>query len=190
MERPSSPSHQATWWPLDKPERDLEWYRPDPRRRLFRPWAYGVLLVCLGAFLCALFFAQVLPEPGAAILLFSGLGSILGGLLTFVLSALKILQDETCVALRVEGVLYREISGQIHQFPWAEIDDVTAAEDSALHLLISVEGRVRPERLRVAGLRLNAQALAARILEVRRQILLGLDPKKIPPLTPAVKQSR
>lgn len=178
----SSPEHApgqdaGERWRFDQPEREVEWYRPDPRRRLFRPWLFAVCLVCTGALACALFFINALPEPGAAFLLFCGLGAILGGMLTIVLSALKVLEDETCISLREEGLLYRDCSGEIQQFPWELLDEVSLDRDRRGFITLRIEGRAGYSRLQATSMQRSPEALVERIREVQRHLLLGLDLK-------------
>ena len=79
--------------PTETEKRELKeavaWLRPDPRQRLYPAWGLGVLLLIVGSTCCGIFFHQAIPD--SALLLMVGLGSVLCGMLTMVVSALKVL---------------------------------------------------------------------------------------------------
>ena len=116
-------------WCQEDPRQALVWLRPDPRKRLFAPWLIGVSLLILGALLCALFFAQVFKQFELLFLL-GGLLCILSGMLTMVIHALKVLQDEKCLALLPIGILYKKSCGYTHKIPWHTIDQIHLSADS------------------------------------------------------------
>ena len=63
----------------------VAWLRPDPRQRLYPAWTLGVTLIIVGCGCCGLFFHQAIPDAIALLLI--GLGAVLSGMLTMVVSA-------------------------------------------------------------------------------------------------------
>ena len=116
-------------WCQKDPRQALLWLRPDPRKRLFFPWITGVSLLLLGMILCGFFFTQTFRQVELLFLL-GGLLCILAGMLTMVIHALKVLQDERCLALLPIGILYKKSCGHTYKIPWHTIDKIHLSEGS------------------------------------------------------------
>lgn len=160
-------------------DKDIEWFRPDPRRRLVPLWGKGSVVMIAGWVLTG-YALLALNRPGAGedpLLLTSltvGLLLILVTMLRVVFRTVRILGDETCVGLRTDGLLHRSAEGEITIIPWRAIDEI-AGDDQHHRLTIITE---LPELAELvvdtAGLDLKAESLAQRLFEARRRALMGL----------------
>ncbi|MCB9527373.1 MAG: hypothetical protein H6701_03090 [Myxococcales bacterium] len=151
--------------------KDIEWFRPDPRRRLLVPWSLGAAVMTLGLCLTAFAFTRLgTDEALGLVALGGGIACVAAGMLTFVGAALRVLADDTCVGLRVDGLLFRRGGEVARLWPWEAVGEVRVGEGA---LLIEVDGG---EVLRVADAfaALDAVAIAEKIRVTRRRALMGL----------------
>lgn len=155
-------------------DKDIEWFRPDPRRRLLPVWIKGGLAMALGFSLCGYGFLRLNQGEEAGPLAALGVGLILimlgmGGVVFF---TVRVLSDETCVGLRVDGLLRRTRGGEILVVPWAAIDEIQAEGDQ-IRVVTDLEA-VGSLLLPTTHLDLDASTLAQRLAETRRKALMGL----------------
>ncbi|MEZ4472779.1 MAG: hypothetical protein R3F60_18740 [bacterium] len=164
--------------PDDDPALNLEWFRPDPRPRLYRTYGVGVALILAGALLCGWAFLGLRapgPEEGrAAIVMIVGLLLTAGGMLLMVRRVLLVLADDTCLVLRVDGLRF-DRAGARTLVPWTAIDRVEAVGD---RLRIETDDpRLGVVEIGTRFTDLSAAEVARRIGETRRRALMGLLPR-------------
>lgn len=155
---------------------NLEWFRPDPRPRLYRTYAIGVLLLLIGMGCCAAGFLGLRTGAGGSeaaytALMLAGLTAVASAMVLFVRRALWVLADETCLILRVDGVRF-ERSGASTQVPWEVIDAVRADGDAVF--ISTDDARLGEIRVRARFTDIDARELARRIEATRRRALMGL----------------
>lgn len=180
------------------PEQEIRelrgWLRPDPRRRLLPAWGLGVVLILLGAFICAYFFHRdtrsPLPdEDGLILWLIMGLLSVLCGMLTMVLSALFVLQDNRSLGFREDGLVYRSIDGAEQCFLWVNIQNMTPDQPKSIDLLLQGGQHAN---LRLDWLDVDMHLLTDALQRAQQSFLLGttyslfdhLSDLEIPPCLP------
>lgn len=156
-------------------EQDIEWFRPDPRRRLYPMWAISAVLMAGGILVCAWSFVRIARGQEDALALTGlivGLLTVLAAMGRVVFLTVRVLSNETCVGLRVDGLVHRDRAGTTTVMPWSAIDSVRG-EGARLVLYTDEQG---PGVLEVPteGMDLSAQDLSARILDTRRKALMGL----------------
>ena len=165
----------------DELDHIIGWLRPDPRRRLIPAWGLAVLLVLIGAGLCAVFFlseetgGRVKVGEAAPILLFGGLLSILLGMLTMVVNAIKVLQDERSVAFLSDGLLYSDVRGEISEMLWRDVESVKVSEPSSLRAALEVSLHSgRYVTLRLEWLNVDLELFKRLLLDEQRRYLMGV----------------
>lgn len=162
----------------------IGWLRPDPRQRLIPAWGLGVLLVLIGAGLCAVFFLS--DETGGRVevgsagpwLLFGGLGSVLLGMLTMVINAIKVLQDERSLAFLVEGLEYTDVIGRSTELLWREVEEISIKEHARGALEVTLSDQ-RTVTMRLEWLKVELTSLRAALLAEQRRYLMGV-PHQVP----------
>lgn len=135
------------------------------------PWSVGIAVLTLGVVTTAFGFARLRTDEALGLTaLVAGLLCVVGGMLTFVIAALRVLADDTCIGLRVDGVLYRRGGGVARLVAWEAVDAVRVDGEA---LIVEVEGG---EAWRVvdAFADITAAELAERIRATRRRALMGL----------------
>ena len=147
----------------------IAWLRPDPRQRLYPAWTLGVTLVLVGCGCCGLFFHQAIPDAVALLLI--GLGAVLSGMLTMVISALKVLSDNTCLLWTAKSVIYRDQNARRTELPWDEINEIRC-EPSLEYLELS--SRLGFLKVHLTSMRLDPTQLCKILIEERRRALMGL----------------
>ncbi len=152
-------------------DKDIEWFRPDPRRRLMPAWIIGSGLLGLGLVATTYGFSQLGRDDHLGLLgLVVGLSCVACGMLTFTVSALRVLADDTCLGLRVDGLLYRR-GGEIARIiPWHAVGEATADDDG---LAVPVQGG-DDLRIRAPFADIEHAEIAERIATTRRRALMGL----------------
>lgn len=152
-------------------DKDIEWFRPDPRRRLMPAWIVGSCLLGLGLASTTYGFSQLGRDDHLGLLgLVVGLSCVACGMLTFTVSALRVLADDTCLGLRVDGLLYRRGGEIARVIPWEALGQVTA-EDAGLR--VRVDGDT-PLLIRTPFADVEHGEIARRIMATRRRALMGL----------------
>ncbi len=151
---------------------DVEWFRPDPRRRLAAPWAAAVLLVTAGSLAAAhgihRLHGPLNTDAFALTMLIVGLGAVAGGMVLAVAAAVWVLSDDTCVGVRVDGVLVRRRQGEAVLVPWGVVRDA-AVRDGQVELLTD-DAPVRLPACRGV----DPAALRDRLRAAHRRVLLGV----------------
>lgn len=156
---------------LAEHHKDIEWFRPDPKRRLLPAWIVGSCLLGLGLVATTYGFSHLGKDEQLGLLgLVIGLSCVASGMLTFTVSALRVLADDTCLGLRIDGLLYRR-GGEIARIiPWDALGQVTADEGG---LAVAIDGEA-PLRIRTPFADIEHAEIAARIMTTRRRALMGL----------------
>ena len=149
----------------------IAWLRPDPRQRLYPAWGLGVLLLIVGSTCCGIFFHQAMPD--SALLLMVGLGSVLCGMLTMVISALKVLSDETCLLWTQQALIYRDQNARRSEWPWSDIEKIYYPESQEYIELTHINGEYL--KVHVRSMRLDPQLLCRVLKEEQRRALMGLE---------------
>ncbi|MCA9538209.1 MAG: hypothetical protein KC620_04945 [Myxococcales bacterium] len=152
---------------------DIEWYRPDPWRRLLPRWLLGAGLMIAGLLCTAAGYLRLRhgDAPGPLALLVGGLLCVTVGLLVFVRNALRVLADDTCIGLRVDGVLHREGGDEGRLVPWSAIEAIACDASGSAVIVKTNDGELR---LLVRGLDISSATLAERIRTLRQRALMGL----------------
>lgn len=135
------------------------------------PWSIGTAVLTVGVVTTAFGFTRLATHEALGLTaLVGGLLCVVGGMLTFVIAALKVLADDTCIGLRVDGVLYRRGGEVARLVAWEAVDAVRVDGEA---LIVEVEGG---EAWRVvdAFADITAAELAERIRATRRRALMGL----------------
>jgi len=159
-------------------DKDIEWFRPDPRRRLMPAWIGGSCLLGLGLVSTTYGFSQLGRDEHLGLLgLVVGLSCVACGMLTFTVSALRALADDTCLGLRIDGLLYRRGGEVARVIPWDALGEVTAERDG-LRVRVRVDGD-EGLLIRTPFADIEHGEIARRIATTRRRALMGL------PLRPA-----
>jgi hypothetical protein len=158
---------------------NLEWFRPDPRPRLYRTYGLMVFLLLVGMGCCAAGFLGLrmgseTSEVGATLLLVLGVGAVASAMILMVRKAVQVLADETCLVLRVDGLLFVR---QHDQFvvPWERIDAIEAQNDRVLIRTDDPQLGVLLLAPRFADV--DASQLAEKMITTRRSALMGLYPR-------------
>lgn len=128
-------------------------------------------MLTLGVVTTAFGFARLTTDEALGLTaLVAGLLFVVSGMLTFVIAALRVLADDTCIGLRVDGVLYRRGGEVARLVAWEAVDAVRVDGEA---LIVEVEGG---EAWRVvdAFADITAAELAERIRATRRRALMGL----------------
>ena len=161
--------------PTETEKRELKeavaWLRPDPRQRLYPAWGLGVLLLIVGSTCCGIFFHQAIPD--SALLLMVGLGSVLCGMLTMVVSALKVLSDETSLLWTKQALIYRDQSARRSEWLWSEIEEFRYEESQEYIELIRSNGDYL--KVHIRSMRLDPKLLCQVLKEERRRALMGIE---------------
>lgn len=159
--------------PNDPTAYAVEWHRPDPRRRLYKAWIAGSLILVGGAAV----LAQVIgaadsfgPVTRLLLVVLSVALSAAGPLLV-VITAIRALADDTCLVLRSDGIHY---IGNDDSF-FVRWRDVVAAtyDEQADAMRIETESDVRSV-VHPQFLGMKSQELVKRVDDIRRRALLGL----------------
>lgn len=156
---------------IDGHDKDIEWFRPDPRRRLMPAWIVGSCLLALGLAATTYGFSQLGKDDHLGLLgLVLGLSCVASGMLTFTVSALRVLADDTCLGLRVDGLLFRRGGEIARVIPWEELGEVSADDDG---LRVPVDGQ-DGLLIRTPFADIEHAEIARRIMATRRRALMGL----------------
>jgi hypothetical protein len=149
----------------------LDWYRTDPWPRMRRVLVAGPGLLSLGGLVVAVSFAAREP-PGVRsaaavlglVLVASGAGLTLAGMF-------RILRDDTYLAIRTDGVVFRAASRET-LLVWSELARARWDGPRALLLLEREEGEPVVVARRFAGI--AGPELAGKIEQSRRRALMGM----------------
>ncbi|MCA9560709.1 MAG: hypothetical protein H6704_24370 [Myxococcales bacterium] len=151
---------------------DVEWFRPDPRRRLAAPWAAAVLLVTAGSLAAAhgihRLHGQLNTDAFALTMLVVGLGAVASGMVLAVASAIWVLSDDTCVGVRVDGVLVRHRESEATLVPWSAVRDVVVR---AGRVELITDGTTHPLP---ACRGVDPATLCERLRAAHRRVLMGV----------------
>jgi hypothetical protein len=152
------------------PAADVFWLRPDPIRRLSRPfWAAGAVFVAGG-----LLGYWGYNRSGGGV---AGHAAIGGGLVliaaavgTVFYVALRLLADETCLAIRRDGLMYQRGRAPERFVPWSRLG---AARVEGDEVVADVD---RGPALRIAATELDWTPfeMARLVDDARRKAQLGL----------------
>lgn len=154
------------------PSRDIEWFRPDPGRRLIKPFALGTLFLTAGLGATAYGFSQLADSEAVALgAIIGGLSCVVLGMLTFTVAALHALSDDTCIGLRVDGLFARSGNEPGQLYPWDTLGEVRVEEEHVL--VVPIDG-AEELRLPARFAEIEPAVLAARINTLRRRALMGL----------------
>lgn len=157
-------------WCKEDPRQALVWLRPDPRSRLIPAWMLGVCLLIAGSLMCALFFTHTVPALDVYLLVL-GLFSILCGMLTMVINALKVLQDETCLVILPIGILYKNFLGKEYQMTWQTIENITTTE---IQNQIEIYYQEKYCYVSTQWMGIEAEHLCILLLSEQRRVLMGI----------------
>ncbi len=147
----------------------IAWLRPDPRKRLYPAWALGVLLVVSGSGCCGIFFHQAIPD--SVLLLLIGLGAVLFGMLTMVISALKVLSDDTSILWTATALIYRDQDARRTEIAWEDILSLRC--EPALEY-IELRFPTGELKLHLQCMQLDPQTLCEVLTAERRKALMGI----------------
>lgn len=139
-------------------------------------WIVGSCLLGIGLVATTYGFSQLGRDDHLGLLgLVLGLSCVASGMLTFTVSALRALADDTCLGLRIDGLLYRRGGEVARVIPWEALGAVSADEDG---LRVPVDDG---DELLIRTLFADVEhgEIARRIMATRRRALMGL------PLRPA-----
>lgn len=165
--------------PSEKPESigiNLEWFRPDPRPRLYRTYGLMVLLLLCGMGCCAAGFLGLRTgaqgsELGAAGMLVLGVVAVASAMVLMVRKAVLVLADDTCLVLRVDGLLFMRKQGDI-LVAWDQIDTI---ESCGERVLIQTDDRYMGSIvLRPRFIDVDADQLVKKMRATRQRALMGL----------------
>ena len=141
-----------------------------------RTWLAGVVMLFLGMGCCAFGFLGLRTGSGTSVtgptvLLFVGVAIVACTMVTMVRRALRVLADETCLILRVDGICFqRNTSATV--VPWAAIDAVRADGDA---LVIDTDDpKIGQIRMAAHFPGIDAAELADRIVKTQRRVLMGM----------------
>ena len=157
----------------------IAWLRPDPRRQLIPVWLFGVCLLLVGSGLCALFFSsqginpQNISEDQNPLHLFLGLFCVLCGMLTMVVSALRVLSDERCLTLMDSGITYTNRAGLITHVDWTNVLQVkhSPTSDSILEFDREDAG---PFLIHLENMSISPSLLRDLLEEERKRVLMEI----------------
>jgi hypothetical protein len=147
----------------------IAWLRPDPRKRLYPAWALGVLLVISGSGCCGIFFHQAIPD--SVMLLLIGLGAILLGMLTMVISAIKVLSDDTSILWTETALIYRDQDARRTELTWNEILSIHCEPSLEYIELRSATGEFK---LHLQFMQLDPETLCDVLKAEQRKSLMGI----------------
>lgn len=155
---------------------NLEWFRPDPRPKLYRTYFIGMLMLLSGMGCCAAGFFGLrvgsgFSEGAYTALMIIGVLTVASAMVLFVRRALWVLGDETCLVLRVDGVRFERAGAATH-VPWDVIESVRA--DGEALCIDTDDPRLGQMRVRVRFTDIDAAELATKIEATRRRALMGL----------------
>ena len=157
----------------------IAWLRPDPRRRLIPIWIFGVCLLLVGSSLCAFFFSAqgITPESTREaqypLALFFGLLCILCGMLSMVVSAIRVLSDERCLTLMDSGIVYTNRMGQITQIDWKDVIQIKRSSTSESTLEFDRE-LDSPFLVHLEHMSVSPDTLQTVLEEERKRILMDI----------------
>lgn len=167
--------------PFQAPEEELRelwgWLRPDPKRRLLPAWGLGVVFIILGSSICAIFFlgedqqSEIGPNGKGPLLLLVGLLSVFTGMMTMVISALRILSDERSIGFRSDGLTLFDISGQEQTVQWRDLVDIISYPDAKIELKLQDDQRVT---VRVEWLGVDPYIFAQALRDEHKRYLFGV----------------
>lgn len=166
---------QGDFFTAESPEGTfvLEWHRPHPGRDLWRIYGVGVSLLLVGVLVLGVVFAWGYRlEPILRLFLggVGGLGVVCGPLYT-VLGFQSLFQEDVCLVLRSDGLIYMH-NQETTFVSWDAMVRVVGEDAPPL---FCVE-REEEAALRIAGsfLGILPSVLAKRVWDVRRRALMGL----------------
>lgn len=134
-------------------------------------WLGGSALLGLGLASTTFGFGQLGRNDHFGLLgLVVGLSCVACGMLVFTVSALRVLADDTCLGLRIDGLLYRRGGEIARVIPWDALGEVTADADG---LRVRVDGDA-PLLIRTPFADVEHGEIARRIMVTRRRALMGL----------------
>ena len=142
----------------------------DPRKRLYPAWGLSVLLVLVGSGCSGLFFHQAIPD--SILLLIIGLSCVLLGMLTMVLSALKVLSDDTSLLWTQTGVIYRDQDARRTELEWRDITHFQC--EKHLHYIELTTAADYRLKLHLHSMRLDPEVLCSVLREEQRKALMGV----------------
>lgn len=159
---------------------NLEWFRPDPRPRLYRTYGVMVLLMLSGMGCCAAGFLGLrthsdTSEAGAIALLLLGVAAVASAMVLMVRKALQVLADETCLVLRVDGLLFVRQHGQFI-VAWERIDAIEVQDDRVL--IQTDDPQLGQIRLAPRFTDVDAPTLTEKMRHTQRSALMGLYPQR------------
>lgn len=156
---------------LAEHDKDIEWFRPDPRRRLMPAWIAGTALLAGGLAATTYGFSVLGRDEHLGLLgLLVGLSCVACGMLTFTVSALRVLADDTCLGLRIDGLLYRRGNEVARVIPWDAVGEVHLDGEA---LVVPIEGDT-PLRITTPFADVGHDVIVDRIVVTRRRVLMGL----------------
>jgi hypothetical protein len=156
--------------------RILDWYRVDHGSRMRRVLIAGPSLLSLGGLIVGASFVSREPSAVRACMAAVGLAVVaMGGALTLG-GMYRILRDDTCLAIRTDGVMLRTAAGGAAEVlvPWEGLAKARWDGARAVLVLERTEGEAIDVTSRFAGV--AGGPLAERIERTRRRIALGILP--------------
>ncbi|MFN3197584.1 MAG: hypothetical protein ACE366_04040 [Bradymonadia bacterium] len=157
-------------------DKDIEWFRPDPRSRLYPLWTHNSLWMALGLLISGFGVKGLIDgnDPLRLAALCVGLAIILYSMLRVVILTVRILSNETCVGVRLDGLLRREAGGEILVVPWRAIDAITAEQKQQRLVVATDLPEVGTFKVSTECMDIDAEGLSIRLLDARRKALMGL----------------
>lgn len=159
-------------------ERTVEWYRPVMLGRMVAVWLVGVLLIGFGVVSSAIAFDPTgrFPRDVQAVSLVLGVLCTVGGALFGLLGILRVLSaDPVWLLIRLDGVVFHTQHDEI-SVPW---QGLLGARWDGRALVLDREG-APPLVIRYRFMGISGPDLAARIVELQRQALMGVLQQRMP----------
>lgn len=154
----------------------VEWFRPDLRRTLYRAWRYGAGMVAFGSLATGLVFTRLGTSThwGAFGALAVGLCTTVAGMLLMLFASLRALSHDTCLVVCSDGVRLDEGERQGRLMAWEDIDRVSVEPETGALRIESDDADRAGLRLDLRFADIDNEALAQRLLDVRRKALMGI----------------
>ena len=158
--------------PTRLPENAVEWYRPVLLGRMVTVWLGGVMLIGLGLVLGGVGFRSgtQIPALVQGLAALGGVLSTISGALVALLGMLRLLSaDPIWLLVRLDGLVYHTDQEEVF-VPW---QGLTGARSEPPGLVLEREGGA-PLLIPHRFMGTTGPELAARLLELQRQALMGV----------------
>ncbi|HAA55168.1 MAG TPA: hypothetical protein DCE42_10450 [Myxococcales bacterium] len=151
----------------------VEWYRPSHNKHMLKMWGLAVGVLMVGSTLLGLAFYSVHFQGSWLRTWFIILGTLAtpAGPLLAIAGTQRLLQDETYLAIRSDGLFYHD-EEQSMLIPW-QLLEVSITHTPESQLCIDTNGQ-RSLTLDAPFIDITHEHLAKRIEELQKKALLGV----------------